>query len=93
VTKRRPGRLMSAIAFWVLLLDGALAIWLGQMSGRVPLIITGLVLLAAAGGVVFGYRRWQRRIAEIEEARDELKAEIALLRNAVDQARGRQSGG
>lgn len=93
MNKRRPGRLMSAIAFWVLLLDGALAIWLGQMSGRTSLIITGLVLLGAAGFVVLGYRRWQRRIAEIEAARDELKAELALLRNAVDEARGRQSGG
>jgi len=83
---------MSAVAFWVLLIDGALAIWLGQISGRNGLIIAGIVLLAAAAAVPIGYRRWQQRLADLEAARAELKMEIGLLKAAADQARGRNSG-
>lgn len=83
---------MSAIAFWVLLIDGALAIWLGQVSGRTGLVVVGVVLLAAAAAVPIGYRRWRQRLAEVDAARAELRAEIGRLKAAADAARGRHSG-
>lgn len=85
--RRPPGRLVFGIAFAVLLLDGAAAIWLGQLTGRGLPVILGLALIAAAAGIGVLYRRWRAALDEIDAARRELQREIGALRDAVDEAR------
>jgi hypothetical protein len=74
------------IAFVVLLLDGAAAVWLGQLSGRGVFVVSGLLLVAAAALVALLYRRWQAALDDIDAARRDLKAEIGALREAVHRA-------
>ena len=76
----------------MLLLDGAGAIFLGQVSGRGVLVGVGLLLVAAAGALVFAYRRWMVALQAVDEARRELQQEIGRLRGALQDARaGRKS--
>jgi hypothetical protein len=89
VTRRGVVRLIFAIAFTVLLLDGAAAIWLGQLWGRRIVVAVGLLLLAAAVAVVLWHRRWMRDMDAIELAKRELRHSIDELRNVVADARHR----
>lgn len=84
---RRPGRIAFGVAFVILLIDGAAAIWLGQMLGRGMLVVVGLVLVLAAAGLVLVYRRWSAALQEIDVARRDLMEEIGALRGALDDAR------
>jgi len=92
MTSHRPGRIVFGLGFGVLLLDGAAAVWLGQVSGRALLVVLGLVLIASAAGVVVAYRRWLRALEEVDAARAELRREIRRLRDAVAGARGSGPG-
>lgn len=87
MSKRQTGRAIFRIGFVVLLVDGAAAIWLGQLSGRGLLIGVGVALVLAAGGLVVAYRRWMEALDAVEEARRELKDEIGRLRDAAAAAR------
>jgi hypothetical protein len=75
------------VGFVVLLIDGAGAIFLGQVSGRSLLVWVGLLLILAAGGLVVAYRRWMIALDAVDEARRDLVGEIARLRGAVQDAR------
>lgn len=88
--KRRTGRVVFRIGFVVLLADGALAIWLGQVTGSGGMLVVGLALLAAAAGLHSAFRRWQRALEEVDTARRELQAEIGALRSAAAAARREQ---
>ena len=87
MTRRRAGRLVFGVGFTLLLVDGAAAIWLGQISGRAALILVGGLLLVA--GVFFAavWRRWMAALDAVEDLRRDLKQEIARLRDAADEAR------
>lgn len=87
MTKRRTARVVFGIGFVVLLIDGAGSIFLGQLLGRSVVIWVGLLLLAAAGGLVFAYRRWMIALDAVEQARSELVGEIVRLRGAARDAR------
>lgn len=87
MTPRRSGRLVFGVAFVILLIDGAAAIWLGQISGRGILVVVGLALVLAAAGLVLVYRRWRAALEEIDAARRDLQAEIGALRSAVEDVR------
>ena len=87
MSARRRGRLVFLVAFGVLLLDGAAAIWLGQVSGRGVLVGVGLVLAAAALGLALLYRRWQAALDGVERAQREVHLEIDALRRVVSDAR------
>jgi hypothetical protein len=87
MNKRTTGRAVFSIGFVVLLVDGAAAIWLGQVSGRGLLIAVGVALLLAAAGLVVAYRRWMEAIDAVDDARRELKDEIGRLRDAAAAAR------
>ncbi len=78
---------MFIVGFVVLLIDGAAAVWLGQLTGRRLLIFVGLGLLAAALGLVVAWRRWQEALDAVDAARADLKQEIARLRAAAAEAR------
>ncbi len=88
MTKRRTARIVFGIGFVVLLADGAAAIWLGQVSGRTALVVVGVMLVAAAGGLIVAYRRWMTALDAVDEARRDLQAEVARLRHAASAARG-----
>jgi len=83
----RSGTFVFGVGFVILLIDGAAAIWLGQITGRGALVVVGLVLVLAAVALTVIYRRWHQALVEIEAARRELQAEIGALRGALDDAR------
>jgi hypothetical protein len=83
VTRRRTARILFVVGFVVLLIDGAAAIWLGQLSARRVLVGVGLLLVAAAAGLVFAYRKWMVALDAVDEARRDLHAEIERLRHTV----------
>ena len=86
MTRRGLVRVVFVIAFAVLLLDGAAAIWLGQLWGRPLVEVCGVLLLAAAAGVVLWHRRWMRDLDAIETAKRELRSSIDALRSVVADA-------
>ena len=90
MTRRGVVRVVFAIAFAVLLLDGAAAIWLGQLWGRRPVVIAGVLLLVASIAVVFWHRRWMRDLDAIEVAKRELRSSIDALRSVVADAQARR---
>jgi len=85
--RRGTGRLVFGLGFTVLLVDGAAAIWLGQISGRAALIVVGGLLLVAAIFLTAMWRRWMAALEAVDELRRDLKQEIARLREAADEAR------
>ena len=88
MNRRVRGRVTFAVAFVVLLLDGAAAVWLGQLSGRGLLVGVGLVLMAAALGLALLYGRWQAALDEVDAAQRAMHREIDALRRAAAAARG-----
>jgi len=87
MTVRGRGRTVFLVGFVVLLLDGAAAIWLGQVSGRGVLVGVGVVLVAAALGLALVYRRWLAALAEVDRAQREAHREVEALRRAASGAR------
>lgn len=83
MTLRGRGRATFAVAFVVLLADGAAAIWLGQLSGRGIVVGVGVVLAAAALGVAVLYGRWRAAVDEADAARRAMRREVDTLRRAV----------
>ena len=98
MTSRRTARAartagaVFGVGFAVLLLDGAGAIFLGQVSGRGALVGVGLLLVAAAVALVFAYRSWMAALEAVDVARRELQQEIGRLRGAVRDARAGGNG-
>jgi hypothetical protein len=88
---RRPGRVLYGIAFVVLLADGVAAIWLGQVGGRVALIVLGACLVLGSLGLGVLYQRWQAALEEVDRARRALRDEVEALRRVVSQ--GGDGGG
>ncbi|HVO35530.1 MAG TPA: hypothetical protein VMT21_08200 [Gemmatimonadales bacterium] len=83
MSRRRPGRFLYAIAFVVLLGDGVAAIWLGQVGGRVALVVLGACLVLGSLGLGALYRRWQTALDEVDLARRALRDEVEALRRVV----------
>jgi high-affinity Fe2+/Pb2+ permease len=78
------------VGFFAFLLDGAGAIWLGQVSGRRGLVIAGVLLLAVAAGVIASYYRWVRLLDEVDASRRELREDLEKMRSDVSQAQARR---
>ena len=87
MTARGRGRTVFVAGFVVLLLDGAAAIWLGQVSGRGVLIGVGFVLVAAALGLALLYRRWVAALEAVDAAQAEAHRGLDALRRAASDAR------
>jgi hypothetical protein len=85
---RRPGKVLYGIAFVVLLADGVAAIWIGQVGGRVALVVLGACLVLGSLGLGVLYRRWQAALDEVDRARRALRDEVEALRRAVHDVRG-----
>jgi len=87
MSARRRGRAVFVVGFVVLLLDGAAAIWLGQVSARGVLVGVGVVLVAAALGLALLYRRWLAALDAVDAAQLEAHRGIDALRRAASDAR------
>jgi UPF0716 family protein affecting phage T7 exclusion len=87
MSARRRGRTVFLVGFTVLLIDGAAAIWLGQVSGRGVLVGAGVVLVAAALGLALVYRRWQSALDAVDAAQREAHRGVEALRRAASDAR------
>lgn len=87
MTRVSRGRLAFLAAFAVLLVDGAAAVWLGQLAGSGLMLWAGLGLLASALALALAFPRWQRALDEVDAARRAVRGEADALRRAVRDAR------
>ncbi len=60
--RRRPARTVTFVAVGFLALDAALLILAGTWSGRIGLVLLGIVMAAAAIAVVLYWRRYLRQL-------------------------------
>jgi hypothetical protein len=90
MTRRKLVRVCMIAGFLAFLLDGAAAIWLGQVSGRRLLVGVGVMLLLVAAGIVGAYYRWLRLLTEVDEGRRELREDLEKMRSVVSHAQTRR---
>lgn len=74
---------MTWIAVGCFTLDGVLLAVAGYWGKRLGLVASGLICLALAGVIVLFWRRHQRKVAELREARKEMAEEARALRELV----------
>jgi hypothetical protein len=75
-----PSRALTTFAVGFLLLDAILLIYSGATLGRTRLVVWGAVFIVVAGLVVIGWRRYRRLMADLEQARHDMRAEIESIR-------------
>ena len=75
--KPQVSRLLSVIAAIVLAFDGTALVGFGWWSGRLSLVLLGIICLASAGLVVLSWRWYRRRLRDI----------AALGQGLADEAR------
>ncbi len=90
MNRRRLVRACMLVGFFAFLIDGAGAIWLGQVSGRRVLVLVGVMLLVVAAGVVAAYYRWLRLLEEVDRGRKELREDLERMRSDVAHAQARR---
>ena len=90
MTRRKLVRACMIVGFVAFLLDGAAAIWLGQVSGRPVLVGVGVMLLVVAAGIVAAYYRWLRLLEEVDAGRRALREDLEQLRSDVSHAQARR---
>lgn len=78
-------RPLATFAVGFLLLDAALLAWAGFDLGRPWLIAGAAVCLAAGVVVVLALRRYRRALAEVEQARREMKQQVDELRALLQE--------
>ncbi len=84
MTRAHPAsRPLTLLAFGFLLIDAILLALAGLWSGRGALVVLGAVFGLAAAGVLVYWRAHQKRLAEIADAKRELKAEAEALRDLI----------
>jgi hypothetical protein len=71
---------LTHFAVGFLILDGVLLLAAGVWGHQPAALTGGGVCLVAAGGVVWLWRRHQRAVAELAEARREVQEEAQALR-------------
>ena len=80
---RTPSRALTTFAVGFLLLDGVLLTYSGLALHRTMLVVWGVACVVAAGLVVLGWRRYRRAMADLEQARGELRAEAESIRDLL----------
>ena len=84
MTRRRlPSRTLTTFAVGFLALDALLFVYGGLALGRPPLVVAGAVCLLGAGLVVLGWRRYRRVMAELDRARQDMRAEVESIRELL----------
>jgi len=76
-------RWLTLFAVGFLAFDGAALVGLGYWSGRMGLLVAGIVLFLSSGAVLLVWRQYLRRLDEIGEARRELRDEAEELRRLL----------
>ncbi len=77
------GRTITLFAVGVLVLDGVLLLLIGLWSGTLWAGVGGTVCLLLAGAVLLLWRRHRRALAELADARAEMRDEARSLRNLL----------
>lgn len=75
-----PSRALTTFAVGFLLLDAVLLIYSGAALGRTKLVVWGAAFVVVAGLVMIGWRRYRRLMADLEQARQDMRAEIESIR-------------
>lgn len=78
-----PGRSLTLFAAGFLLLDAVLLVLAGVWMDRVALIVWGVLFGGATVGVIVLWRRYLRRLDELDEARAAFRLEADRLSRAV----------
>lgn len=86
-------RTLTVLAGGMLLLDGILMLIAGWFTRSWILAALGIGFFVLAGGTIAYYFRYQRALADVERARDALKAEAALLRQLIQERHEREGTG
>lgn len=81
--RRAPSRTLTTAAIGFLLLDAALLALAAVMFDRPLLLVPAGLCAGAAALVVLGWRRYRRTLAELEEARRDMKREVESLRELL----------
>ncbi len=72
-------RVLLVLAVGVLLLDAVLLISAGVWADRVDLVVGGAASAIVAAGLLLFWRRYLKRLADIDIARHDLKNEVKEL--------------
>ena len=80
---RRPSRTLTTFAVGFLGLDALLLGYSGLSLGRPLLVVWGVVCLVGAVLVIFGWRRYRRALADLERARQDMRAEVESVRELL----------
>jgi len=83
----RSGRTLTILASGFLALDGLLLGLSGWWDRSLSRMAVGLVLLGAAGAVMFFWKKQRARLEEIAAVRAALRAEASSLRELLRQRR------
>lgn len=72
-------RVLLVVAVGVLLLDAVLLVSAGVWTDRTGLVVGGAVSAVVAAGLFLSWRRYLKRLADIDAARHDLKNEVKEL--------------
>ena len=81
--RRPPHRTLTTCAVGFLALDALLLVYGGLTLGRPPLVVAGAACALAAGLVVLGWRRYRRTMAELDQARQDIRADVESIRELL----------
>jgi hypothetical protein len=77
------GRALTWLAVGFLCLDGLLLLLAGLWAGRAGLLAGGAACLGCAAGVLWLWRRQQRALADVRQARVALQQEAREIRELL----------
>lgn len=80
---RTPSRTLTTFATGFVLLDALLLTYGGIALHRMILVAWGGVFFLAAALIVVGWRRYRRRMQDLERERYELRAEVESIRDLL----------
>ena len=81
--KPRMSRLLSVIATVILAFDGTALAVFGWWSGRLMLVLLGVICFVSAGLVVLSWRWYRRRLQDIAVLRQGLADEARELQSLL----------
>ena len=83
IPRRPPSRVPTTFAVGFLALDALLLVYGGLALGRPSLVVAGAACSLGAGLVVWGWRRYRRAMAELDQARQDMRAELDSIRELL----------
>ena len=80
---KSPSRVPTTLAVGFLSLDALLLAYAGLSWGRPLLVAAGGACVLGVVLVVVGWRRYRRTLAELDDARRDMKEEVASIRDLL----------